>query len=217
MIKDSMVRPGRGQRIQRRVRSSLWQIPLVTLLGCVLGTACGGVGGSPQPQASPSPSTIAEAYDAAHPTLLPPGLKRLDVGERELARRIRARLSPASLVFLPTYLPPHYGLAAPFISIGSGAVLPNPQTWGSGYRVSYTDLRGMITLMVGVQRRPGKGPWEHLSGTWHGRDLAVRRDGALTVVTASGNDPAVAVSVSGADFKVAVRVLISVRAFTSGR
>jgi hypothetical protein len=212
-----MVRPARGQRILRRVRSSLWQIPLVTLVSWVLGTACGGVAGPPRPQASPSPSTISEAYDAAHPTLLPPGLKRLNVGERELARRIRARLSPASPVFLPTYLPPHYGLAAPFISIGSGAVLPNPQVWRSGYRVSYTDLRGMITVMVGAQRRPGKGRWEQLSGSWHGRDLAVRRSGALTVVTAFGNDPAITVSVSGADRTVAVRVLISVRALTSGR
>ena len=186
-------------------------------LACVMLPAAGACGAARhEPQASPSPSTIGEAYDAAHPGLLPPGLKRLEVSEREIARRIRARLSPAVQLLLPAYLPAGYGLAAPFISIGSGGVLPNPQAWAAGYRVSYTDLHGMITVMVGSQRRPGEGSWEPVAGTWRGRALAVRHSGALTVVTAAGNDPVVTVSVTGTDRAVAVRMLASLRGVTAG-
>jgi hypothetical protein len=211
MIKDSTVRLGRGQRVRKRF---LWQIPLVALVAALLAAACGAAPRPPASQGSPPPSTIGEAYEAAHPGLLPPGLKRLAVTEREIARRIGARLSPAVQLLLPAYLPPGYGLAAPFISIGSGAVLPNPQVWATGYRVSYTDLHGMITVMVGSQRRPGNGSWRPLAGTWRGRGLAVRRSGALTVVTAAGNDPAVTVSVTGADRTVAVRLLAGLRVAT---
>jgi hypothetical protein len=213
MIKDSTVRLGRGQRVRSRF---LWQIPLVVPVVALLAAACGGAPRTPESQSSPPPSTIGEAYEAAHPGLLPPGLKRLEVSEREIARRIGARLSPAVQLLLPAHLPPGYGLAAPFISIGSGAVLPNPQVWATGYRVSYTDQHGMITVIVGSQRRPGEGAWKPVAGTWHGRTLAVRRSGALTVVTAAGNGPAVTVSLTGADGTVAVRVLIGLRVVTAG-
>jgi hypothetical protein len=135
----------------------------------------------------------------------------VDVGEREVARRIRARLSSDVQILLPAYVPPGYAVAAPFISIGSGGVLPNPQTWAGGYRVSYTDLHGLITIMVGPQRRPGTGAWKPIARTWHGRTLAVRRSGALTVLTAVGSRPAVTVSAIGADRAVIARVLASLR------
>jgi hypothetical protein len=210
MIRHSTAHFGRRQRVLVSAARRRW--PLLAVLALVLlAGACGAA--RQEPQASPSPSTIGEAYEAAHPGVLPPGLRRSKVDEREIARRIRARLSADRELLLPAYLPPGYGLATPFISIGSGAVLPNPQVWVTGYRIGYTDLHGMITLMVGSQRRPGEGSWEPLAGTWHGRRLAVRRSGALTVVTAAGDDPAVTVSVTGTDDRtVAVRVLAGLRA-----
>lgn len=214
MIMDSTAHVGRRQRISARAERRRWPLLSAVVVVMFLAGACGAA--RHEPQASPSPSTIGEAYDAAHPGLLPPGLKRLKVGEREIARRIRARLSPAVELLLPAYLPPGYGLAAPFISIGSGDVLPNPQAWAAGYRVSYTDRHGMITVMVGSQRRPGEGAWEPVVGTWRGRALAVRHSGALTVVTAAGNDPVVTVSVTGTDRAVAVRMLASLRGVTAG-
>jgi len=210
-VKDSTARPGCGQRTSTAAARVARLLLLVLLASALLATACGRPDDVSGVRASPSPTTAGEAYEAAHRGALPPGLQRLDVSEREIARRIRARLSSGVGVLLPAYLPPGYGLASPFISVGSGDVLPNPQVWAGGYRVSYTDLRGLITVMVGEQRRPGRGAWQRLSRRWEGRSLAIRHDGALTVSTALGRGAAVTVSALGVDQMTVVRVLLGLR------
>ena len=164
----------------------------------------------PEPRASVAPTSLEEAFARAHPDALPPGLQRTDAGAPEVAAILRRE--GATELLLPSRLPDGYGLAAPFIGVGNGNALPNPEAWAGGYRVSYTDGRGVITITVGRQRLPGSGPWRPVTGAaWQGRPLAVRTDGATTVVTVRGSGRQTSVTTIGLAERVAVDVLVGIR------
>jgi hypothetical protein len=188
-----------------------WLFPVLALAVAGSVAACGAGNTIVSSPPSPSPTSLASAYNAAHPGLLPPGLRRLETGKAEIASAVRAQVAPNFPCLLPGYLPRGYGLASPFISTGSGAVLPNPEGWGNGYRVSYTDLRGLITVMVGARSAPGEGRWRVLAHRWRGQALASRRCGRGMVVIVRGSQPTVVVEVLGLGARSAVRVLRSLR------
>ncbi len=156
------------------------------------------------------PSTVDDAFRAAHPGgALPPGLKRGDGASRAAA--LLAGRDSAGRILLPAWLPSAYGLAVPYVSVGSGAVLPNPQVWDGGYRVSYTDGHGLIVLHVGSGRLPGGGMWRPLAFRWRGVTLWIRAAGGVTAVAARGRRRPVAVAATGVTRETAVDVLSSVR------
>ena len=175
----------------------------VTLLGACSESAPGG---------SPSPSSVGDAFRAAHPSgAVPPGLKR--GGDASRAAELFAARVAADRILLPGWLPPDYGLAAPYVGIGSGVALPNPFIWDGGYRVSYSDGRGLILLHVGSGRLPGEGAWQALARTWRGTTLRMRVANGLTTVASRAGARPVAVAVAGvpAPRETAVRVLRSLR------
>jgi hypothetical protein len=177
------------------------------LATCVLVLASGCAAGTGR-DASPAPTTADDAFRTAHPGgALPPGLKRSADASRAAA--LLPGRSGVGRVLLPAWLPDGYGLAAPYVSVGSGAALPNPQVWDGGYRVSYTDGRGLIVLHVGSGKLPGEGAWQPLDGRWNGTALWTRAGGGITAVAALGDQRPVAVAVVGARPAVAQRVLTS--------
>jgi hypothetical protein len=113
-----------------------------------------------------SPSSVAEAYEAAHPTGgLPASLWTLGLSRPEVGRRVAAIVPDEVRVLLPVRLPPGFGLAAPYIGVGDGTARPNPESWGRSYRVSYTDGRGLIVVTVGAEGATSGVVW----GTEHAR------------------------------------------------
>jgi len=114
-------------------------------------------------------------------------------------------------VIVPGWLPRSYGLAAPYVSVGDGSALPNPQTWCGGYRVSFTDGKGLILLHVGGGRLPGEGRWERLARSWRGARLWRRASDGLVVVAARRRALPVAVAVAGSSEGDALRVLAGLR------
>ena len=174
----------------------------VVLLGLL--AACS----EPGPAGSPSASSVSDAFKAAHPGGgLPPGLKR--AGDASRAAELLAARVAGDRILLPGWLPPRYGLAAPYVSVGSGAALPNPHVWKRGYRVSYTDGRGLIVLHVGQGRPPGQGAWRELADRWHGNTVRVRSHDGVTTVASRRDGRPVAVAVAGLPQDTALRVLQS--------
>jgi hypothetical protein len=82
--------------------------------------------------------------------------------------------------------------------------------WDGGYRVSYTDGRGLIVLHVGSGRLPGEAAWQPLDRRWRGATLWTRAGGGTTAVAALGAGRPVAVAVAGVQPAVAERVMTSV-------
>lgn len=173
-----------------------------------LSPAVSGCGGGPADSASPS--SVAEAFASAHPGgALPPALA--PVAGADAAADLLARQQGTGRILLPAWLPDGYGLAAPYVSVGSGAALPNPQVWAGGYRVSYTDGDGLIVLHVGSGRLPGAGEWRRAEARWRGAALWTRvADGVATIAYRDRARP-VAVAAQGVGPAVALRVLTSVR------
>lgn len=204
MRRHSTVGSYGGQGTPRRGRRAR----CVALVACAALLASGCAAGSGR-DASPAPTTADDAFRTAHPYgALPPALKRSADASRAAA--LLAGRSGAGRVVLPAWLPEGYGLAAPYVSVGSGAVLPNPQVWDGGYRVSYTDGDGLIVLHVGSGRLPGQGVWQPLDRRWRGASLSARSAGGVTAVAALGGGTRVAVAVVGAPPATAARVLTSV-------
>ena len=93
---------------------------------------------SSSPGTSSSPSSIEEAFESSHPGgALPPGLKPAD--DADLRPEELGRASGLARVLVPGWLPAGYALAAPYVAVGDGGALPNPQVWKGGYRISFTD------------------------------------------------------------------------------
>ena len=167
---------------------------LTMTLALVLGAAVMasvGCGASP----SPRPSTVAEAYDAAHPAGQgPPSLRAENVTRRQVARRVAAIVGDGTRIRLPLYLPPHYALAAPYISVGEGSARPNPEGWGASYRVSYTDGHGLLVITSGAMRVPDGVTWR---GKWlrvDGRQARAGSAGGTTVVATVRGRPRIVVT-----------------------
>ena len=88
-----------------------------------------------------------------------------------MARRVAAVVGDGARILLPLDLPPHYALAAPYISVGEGSARPNPEGWGASYRVSYTDGHGLLVITSGAARVPDGVTWsgEAAARRWRGR------------------------------------------------
>lgn len=156
------------------------------------------------------PSSVDEAFRSAHPGGdLPPGLQR-DEGAR-LDLEGLATVSRVDRLLTPGWLPPGYGLAEPYVSVGDGGALPNPQVWEGGYRVSFTDGEGLVILHVGDGRLPGEGPWRPLARRWRGSRLWTRETSDAVTVAARRRPEPVAVAVVGLPSAAAQRVLDGLR------
>ena len=140
---------------------------------------------------------------------LPPGLRR--GGDASRAAELLAARVAADRILLPRWLPPGYGLASPYVAVGSGAVLPNPYVWNGGYRVSYTDGRGLIVVHVGAGRLPGEGVWRSVARTWRGAAVRMRAANGLTTVASRAGALPVAVAVAGVPAETAYRVIDSLK------
>jgi hypothetical protein len=185
---------------------------VIVLAGALatLTVALGGGCSSPAPP-SPSPSPLEEAFASSHPGgALPPGLKV--AADTRLAAGELARDSGLDRALVPGWLPSGYELAAPYVSVGDGGALANPQVWTGGYRVSFTDGDGLIVVHVGDGRLPGEGTWRALASTWRGARLWRRESGGLVTVAARRRAVPVAVAVAGLPEAVAHRVLSGLRA-----
>ena len=161
-------------------------VPVLVLL---IAAGCGSAGRQ-DPSSSAGPSTITEAYRAAHPTgNLPETLSTVEATLPGLAEELRASVTEGVPVVLPEALPQGLGLAAPFISIGNGSALPNPEVWDGGYRVAFTDGERLVTVAVNQIPLPGSGPWTTTTDRALGRDLRSRTDGqSLVLATETAGD-----------------------------
>ncbi len=182
------------------------------VLGCaalvLVGVPAGGC--SPTPSPTVSPSSIEEAFASAHPGgALPPGLKPAD--DADLRPKELGRVSGLASVLVPGWLPAGYALAAPYVAVGDGGALPNPQVWTGGYRVSFTDSAGLVILQAGSGRLPGDGEWEPLSRRWRGQRLWRREANGLVTIAARRRAVPVGVAVAGLPESVAFEILAALR------
>jgi len=139
--------------------------------------------GSCASQPDPTPSTITEAYRSAHPGgNLPEDLSTVPADLAAVARSLREALPGEVPIVLPVELPAGYGVAAPFVAVGSGAALPNPEVWERGYRVAFTDGTSLVTVAVNLDDPPDA---EATTGTAidvGGRRLKAGRDGQTVIL-----------------------------------
>lgn len=185
---------------------------VLLVAGCaslaLLGVVAGACASAPTPASSPS--SLEDAFESAHPGgALPPGLKHADdTGLRPAELR---RVSGLARVLVPGWLPAGYALAAPYIAVGDGGALPNPEVWDGGYRAAFTDTEGLVTLQVGSGRMPGEGAWQPLARRWRGERLWRRESNGLVTVAARERAVPVAVAVAGLPESVALEVLAALR------
>jgi len=160
---------------------------LALLAGVALLAGCGT-------SAAP-PSTAAEAYALAHPTgQIPPSLRAVDLTRRQVGRRVADIVGDGVRILLPLHLPPGFGPAAPYIAVGDGTARPNPEGWGSSYRVSYTDGEGLLVITCGATRVPEGVVWSAEKLRVDGRPArAGLAEGAVVVATV-GDRPLIVVS-----------------------
>jgi hypothetical protein len=143
----------------------------------VLAVACGSK------TAPAGPSSIEEAYRSAHPqSARPEALATQQATIAGLRRELASRLSAAVPLVLPREFPTGWGLAAPYIAVGDGSALPNPETWATGYRAAFTDGQALLIVTVNPVRLPGDGPWAALPVSIAGRSVAWRRDSETIVL-----------------------------------
>jgi hypothetical protein len=135
----------------------------------------------------PQPGSVSEAFEAAHPDGgLPPGLQRVDASRGEIAQGLLDAVDGEAPLLLPRWLPAGFGLAAPYVAVGDGSARPNPETWGSSYRVSYTDGSALIVVTVGAEELPSALSWRTVTGEIDGRALQAARSGPAAVVATTG-------------------------------
>jgi hypothetical protein len=158
----------------REVRSS-GSVAVVLVIAIAIG-ACAA-------QSDPAPTTITEAYRSAHPGgNLPEDLSTVAADLAGIARSLRQALPEEVPVILPAELPAGYGVAAPFVAVGSGAALPNPEVWERGYRVAFTDGSSLVTVAVNLDDPPDAEATTGTSLEVGGRRLQAGRDGQMEVV-----------------------------------
>ena len=141
----------------------------------------------PPASAGPAPSitqtsAFVREYARLHGVTRAHNLTITTVTQADIAAAIRSGYTGDRLR-LPSYLPAGYGLAAPFRGTGSGAPLPNPHTWGSGYAVTYTDGSGRLTLMVHPDEPVAGGEWSPTDAVLDGRALLVQERAGLVLVS----------------------------------
>jgi hypothetical protein len=184
--------------VRRLSRGSLTALLLLSALGLVVG--CGQAGPAPE-----EPSSIERAFEAAHPGgAIPPGLKGVPATRDEVAELVEQVVDDRVQVVLPTYLPPGFLLAAPYIAVGSGGARPNPEGWGDSYRVSYTDGHALIVVTVGADQVPPGLEWHR--GGHSATGMALRSAATETgVVIASVSPPWIVVAGEGVTLAQALR------------
>lgn len=135
------------------------------------------------------PATVAEAYRSAHPTgNLPSALATVSTDIDRIAGDLRREVSEGVPLVLPQPLPAGYGLAAPYIAVGSGAALPNPEVWQGGYRVSFTDGRTLVVVAVNLDDPPAVDTASPSSVSVRGRRLYEGMDGRALVLSSEAAD-----------------------------
>lgn len=139
-----------------------------------------GCGARTAPSSTSVESDFAREYQRLHGVTDPGTLSPAPKSENEIVAYVRAGY--AGTLLLPSTLPPGYELAAPFRGTGSGAPLPNPHVWGSGYAITYTDGRGRLTVMLNADEPVDGGGWETTEQTLRGRVLLVQERGNLVLV-----------------------------------
>ncbi len=100
----------------------------------------------------------------------------------EIAAAIRSGYA-GPVLLIPSALPSGFALASPFRGTGSGAPLPNPHIWGSGYAVTYTDGSGRLTLMVHPDDPVASGEWQSTGTTLDGLALLIQERAGLVLVS----------------------------------
>jgi hypothetical protein len=155
---------------------------LALLLGAALLFAgCG---------AAPPPSTVSDAYIAAHPSgQVPLTLQAVDLARSQVAQRVAGLVGNGVRILLPLRLPPGFRPAAPYIGVGDGTARPNPEGWGRNYRVSYTDGSGLLVVTCGARRLPDGVVWSGQRPHIDGRTARSGRtdDGTVVVATVGGS------------------------------
>ncbi len=181
--------------------SSRLILVLVLLSAAVLPGGCAG-----DEDIAPAPSSIEQAFEAAHPGgAIPPGLQLVPATRDDVAALVEGVVDEQVRVVLPTYLPDGYGLAAPYVAVGSGGARPNPEGWGDSYRVSYTDGTGLVVMTVGAAEVPSGLDWRTSGRSAEG--LALRSAVAGTgVVVATARPPWIVLSGEGVTMPEALRV-----------
>lgn len=166
-----------GLRLGQGRAAARFAIAVVATVALSLVVACGG-----EPKPSSSPSSIDEAFRSAHPKVTrPDALATARADLSALQRTLTAHLPAGVPVLVPAGLPAGWGVAAPYVAVGNGAALPNPQLWERGYRLTFTDGRALLIIEVGAERVPGVGEWAATQLTLRGRPLRRRPDGRRIV------------------------------------
>ena len=177
----------------RRDRVARIAAALVVLSGVLFLAA--GCGRPSEPAPAASGSSVAQAYDAAHPTGgLPASLRTVDLSRLEVGRRVAAIVTNDVRILLPVRLPPGFELAAPYIGVGDGTARPNPEGWGGSYRVSYTDGQGLIVVTVGAENPPLEVVWDTEYARIGGRRARVGRAGDMLVVATTDRHPRIVIA-----------------------
>jgi hypothetical protein len=168
-------------------------VALVLLSGAQSMTA--GCGRQSEPAPSAPASSVADAYEAAHPTGgLPATLHTADLSRPEIGRRVAGMVGDDMPVMLPVRLPSGYGLAAPYIAVGDGTARPNPENWGGSYRVSYTDGEGLIVMTVGAKDLPEEVVWSSGSARIGGRPAREGRAGDALILATTDRRPNIVIA-----------------------
>jgi hypothetical protein len=183
----------------------------VKILALVLGllviavaqtpAGCGGTreGAAAVGGAASTLSPMMQAYYRAHPGYVDGKLQPVDSTAEEITTAIRLDLDPDHEVWLPTYLPPGFQLAAPYNGDGTGSPYPNPYAWGRGYSVTYTDGGGYIMVLAGSDDDLSQGGWELLAETVGGRPLRLQI-GLDIILVATVDDGELPLLIAGAGF-----------------
>ncbi|GAB4246014.1 MAG: hypothetical protein Kow00129_06220 [Thermoleophilia bacterium] len=169
----------------------------------------GAVSGCTENSAETSMNAMEREYFRLHGTtprdVLAPG----GIGLEEAMSRIQLGTHRGVPVLAPTWLPSRMQVAAPFRGTGSGAGLPNPHLWGSGWALTLTDGYSRLTVVAGAEDEFA-GSWETLRMD-SGRELGIQRKGELTLVRVEcGGDQVIVVGERLAGSQV-VRVADSLR------
>lgn len=143
-----------------------------------------GLPGCSSTTATTGPTTVTGAYRSAHPSgNLPELLSTVPADLSGLARLIGEALPPGVPVIMPARLPDGFGVSAPYIAVGDGSALPNPESWDDGYRIAFTDGERLVSVAVNLTDPPGAEGGTATSMTVAGRRLSFSRDGQMIVLS----------------------------------
>jgi hypothetical protein len=167
---------GGCERPRRAPLARLFLLAVGLLVSAALPLgACGGE--------EPSPGAVDDAFRSAHPSVTrPEALATVPASLEGLRQELASRLDGDVPVALPEELPSGWGLAAPYIAVGNGSALPNPEIWPGGYRVTFTDGAALFVIAAGLEHLPGEGVWEPAGLLAGGRPLFRRADGRRTIL-----------------------------------